>query len=78
MSFSSLVCSLSSCLFFPEANDITSDEGLPLKSPARLDLTNEENWTRVERGRFSKMVESTRAAGEIIRDSSSARTVPVA
>jgi len=79
VSFSSLVCSLSSCLFFPaEANDITSDEGLPLKSPARLDLTNEENWTRVERGRFSTVMERTRAAGEIIRASSSARTVPVA
>merc|ERR1711962_579650 len=61
-----------------EANDFTSDESLPLKSPTRLDLTNEENWTRVERGHFSKMVERTRAAGEIIRASSSARTVPVA
>ena len=64
--------------FFKEANDFKSDEGLPLKSPTRLDLTNEENWTRVERGHFSKMVERTRAAGEIIRASSSARTVPVA
>ena len=64
--------------FFKEANDFKSDEGLPLKSPARLDLTNEENWTRVEGGRISKMVERTRAAGEIIRASSSARTVPVA
>ena len=64
--------------FFKEANDFTSDEGLPLKSPARLDLTNEENWTRVERGRFSTVMERTRAAGEIIRASSSARTVPVA
>ena len=64
--------------FLKEANDFTSDEGLPLKSPTRLDLTNEENWTRVERGHFSKMVERTRAAGEIIRASSSARTVPVA
>merc|ERR1711962_1411433 len=61
-----------------EANDFKSDEGLPLKSPTRLDLTNEENWTRVERGRFAKMVERTRAAGEIIRASSSPRTVPVA